>query len=369
MVVQQYSVASSGRRLSVHDQRCQAIEALAQSQEQDGQGQRNKSAEKEPRPHRDLSSVSIDSLTLESSRAAGAARGVVLSTLAIFAAYIFAGGAFFKFAEGWSYWDGCYFCVVTITTVGYGDFYPTHTYAKVVNAAYIFIGIVFVCARMTETLGGIQTTVMLRNKLRIARSAQISAQLVRSSSLYSLATGVSKPAAGGEKDAEVGSAFRYYGRHGLLWGIAFVGLQCLFAIPYTYVPMVEDNVDAVNATKARYLTFGDAIYLGWITASTVGYGATSIAKPAYFRGFVCFHIITSTSFLGSILGQFSALKAARQAKQRHQAIMKLRLSEELINALDRECATASSSWCQHANPYHPCHSRLACLSLCAAATG
>ena len=43
--------------------------------------------------------------------------------------------------EGWSYIDSLYFSVITLTTVGYGDFSPQTNGGKIFTIFYIFIGL------------------------------------------------------------------------------------------------------------------------------------------------------------------------------------------------------------------------------------
>lgn len=47
----------------------------------------------------------------------------------------------FKQLEGWSLVDSLYFSVVTLATVGYGDFAPTTDTAKLFSIFYIFVGV------------------------------------------------------------------------------------------------------------------------------------------------------------------------------------------------------------------------------------
>lgn len=46
------------------------------------------------------------------------------------------GTVMFAALEGWSYVDSFYFVTMTATTVGYGDFIPTHTTSKIITIFY-----------------------------------------------------------------------------------------------------------------------------------------------------------------------------------------------------------------------------------------
>ena len=60
--------------------------------------------------------------------------------LALYGALLVVGTVFYVRAEGWSVLDALYFCVVTLATVGYGDFAPRTTFGKVFTIVYILIG-------------------------------------------------------------------------------------------------------------------------------------------------------------------------------------------------------------------------------------
>lgn len=54
---------------------------------------------------------------------------------------------FYRIVEGWSLLDSAYFSIVTIATVGYGDFSPKTALGKIFTIGYIFAGIgIFVAA-------------------------------------------------------------------------------------------------------------------------------------------------------------------------------------------------------------------------------
>lgn len=71
----------------------------------------------------------------------------VQGVLTIALALILVATVFYWLVEGWSLLDAAYFSVVTIATVGYGDFAPQTTIGKIFTMGYIFAGIgIFVAA-------------------------------------------------------------------------------------------------------------------------------------------------------------------------------------------------------------------------------
>jgi hypothetical protein len=59
----------------------------------------------------------------------------------VLAVIILLGGWFYHKVEGWSFLDSLYFCVVTLATVGYGDFTPRTSLGKFFTVLYIFLGV------------------------------------------------------------------------------------------------------------------------------------------------------------------------------------------------------------------------------------
>ena len=47
----------------------------------------------------------------------------------------------YHYIEGWSWVDAAYFSVITLTTIGYGDFSPQTTFGKIFTIFYILIGV------------------------------------------------------------------------------------------------------------------------------------------------------------------------------------------------------------------------------------
>lgn len=85
-------------------------------------------------------------------RAFGSALGSfqVRVLLGITFAQIGSATVFYHWAEKWSWLDAFYFSVITIATVGYGDFSPKTDMGKLFTVAYILFGIgIFVTATAT----------------------------------------------------------------------------------------------------------------------------------------------------------------------------------------------------------------------------
>ena len=52
------------------------------------------------------------------------------------------GAGLYHWLEGWSWLDAVYFVVITLTTIGYGDFSPTQPITKVITIFYALNGVV-----------------------------------------------------------------------------------------------------------------------------------------------------------------------------------------------------------------------------------
>lgn len=62
--------------------------------------------------------------------------------LAVFSGLILLlGSAFYHQVEGWSWLDSFYFSVITLATVGFGDFAPKTDLGKIFTIIYLLVGV------------------------------------------------------------------------------------------------------------------------------------------------------------------------------------------------------------------------------------
>ena len=88
-------------------------------------------------------------------------RGILMWVLFI----LLIGTLFYTLVEGWTVTDAFYFSVITLSTVGYGDFSPTTTAGKMFTTVYI--------------LAGISIIVVFANTLAKAHARRIAARVSR----------------------------------------------------------------------------------------------------------------------------------------------------------------------------------------------
>ena len=58
--------------------------------------------------------------------------------------FIVLGTIVYHYIEGWSWLDTLYFSVITLATIGYGDFLPQTDLGKIFTLLYIVIGVALI---------------------------------------------------------------------------------------------------------------------------------------------------------------------------------------------------------------------------------
>jgi voltage-gated potassium channel Kch len=87
----------------------------------------------------------------------------VLSLMSFTLVMVLCASAFYSYVEGWGALDAIYFSVITISTVGYGDFSPQTVPGKIFTMGYVLIGLGIFVAAATSVANAILSQ---REKMR-----------------------------------------------------------------------------------------------------------------------------------------------------------------------------------------------------------
>jgi hypothetical protein len=74
----------------------------------------------------------------------------------------------YHWLEGWSILDALYFCVVTLSTIGYGDLTPTSSLAKLFTILYVINGIGILLA-LFDRIRVVRTREVLENRAPVSK--------------------------------------------------------------------------------------------------------------------------------------------------------------------------------------------------------
>ncbi|OWM85644.1 hypothetical protein CDL15_Pgr029067 [Punica granatum] len=186
--------------------------------------------------------------------------------------------------------DALYFCIVTMTTVGYGDLVPSSTLAKVLASLYVFTGMALVGLILSKAADYI----VEKQEILLCRAFHFDD---KSGPEY--------------KEAEFHKV-----KYKFLTSMAI--LLVLIAVGLVFLSSVEN------------LDFADALYCVCSTITTLGYGDESFST-AKGRLFAVFWILSSTI----CLAQFFFYLAELGSESRQRSLVKWLLGRK-ITSLDLE---------------------------------
>jgi len=239
---------------------------------------------------------------------------VPLQAVVITVLYCLIGGLVYGYEQDLSAVDAVYFCIVTMSTVGYGDISPETDSMRAVTVFWILIGIVAVFSQLSTAVT--MYTNVLSHWCRDRMDKAYPPVMVDIDG-------------NGIKDfAMPGSALSYYGKNMLPSILLMMLVQFPFAAMFV---ALEDE-----------WTFGAAYYHCMVTASTVGYGDMSITTE---DGRICsiFQIIFSVSLLGEIISTFDELRENRREALELVAQLHRKLEPGVVDNLVETAAKLHAS--------------------------
>jgi len=214
-----------------------------------------------------------------------------LLTLTIVAAYIGVGIIFYSQVEDWTFIESAYFSMVTMSTVGYGDYTPTTSWSKAFTVLYTLVGIIVVFVK----LAALMTTIALPL-----------VECLRAKADRFL------PQQGYDIDGN-GKADYFVPQSTLAFYISKLFLPCcalsVLQLVFSGLFVAVEGWD-----------YGTSLYHCMITATTSGYGDVDITSDGG-RVLAFFHIAISVSLLGAFLNEIDLVRQERREMLRRHQVM------------------------------------------------
>mmetsp|Transcript_31104 Transcript_31104/g.81504 ORF Transcript_31104/g.81504 Transcript_31104/m.81504 type:complete len:526 (+) Transcript_31104:129-1706(+) len=271
--------------------------------------------------------------------------------------YFFSGIIFYTQYEEWTFVDALYFCMVVVTTVGYGDNAPIETDGgKLFTALFALLGVSMVFGGLSIVLAVIQE----KSKAVAGQAAKaaVAASFVPPPKECDLA---SVPEGGAVSPAESNTdtplpptptppscddtvddeppslwhrAKEFYLNspllRALMWMLAVMSIGIIFVCSH---PNVEVNDDPSEPEEDRY-NFVEGVYWVCITGTTVGFGDFS-PETQDARLFVIFYLVFLVTATGGFLGELGKYVDVNR-KSRRDEVLNRGLSAALIAELDED---------------------------------
>uniref|UniRef100_A0A7S4B0P3 Potassium channel domain-containing protein n=1 Tax=Chrysotila carterae TaxID=13221 RepID=A0A7S4B0P3_CHRCT len=236
------------------------------------------------------------------------------SLIALFALffYILVGTVVYQklaYDQGWTTIDATYFCLVTMSTVGYGDLVPLTTGNRAFTVVMIFVGIIFVFTTVSSAVGLIMRPISdagraLMERLFPQRPIDINRN--------------------GQPDFMAP-------RHPVI----FYSKNLLPSILLnTFIQLIS----AAVFLAFEEWDFGESFYHCLVTATTVGYGDIT-TRTQGGRLWACFHIMISVALLGELLSSVDELRQTRKRAVRKVRQLAAEISPDLLQNLRKHVPT------------------------------
>lgn len=215
--------------------------------------------------------------------------------------------------EPWTVVDTMYFSVTTMSTVGYGDLYPTGPYSRGFSCLYIMVGVTYVFSVIAKAATIGMNLIELQN-MRLVHCCQ------RMMGINPDVVAVDLDGDGDVDYIPPPPAWIYYSRGIGFWVVVLFILQAAFVGAFTSVQ--------------PGLKWNEAAYHCFVTMTTVGYGDIGMTtQEARFCATV--HILVSVTLLATFISKAQALYSGRLQELKRAELLRKQLDIELITSLDK----------------------------------
>ncbi|CDF39389.1 unnamed protein product [Chondrus crispus] len=236
--------------------------------------------------------------------------------------HIIGGAVTLHFLEGWSFYDCFYFCIVTTTTVGYGDITPKSSVAKLYVIYYVIVSIGLVSTMLSYLIGLLldrQEEVLLAAIVRDRDEDPVSEMRTADGSVD-----VEEPPSTASINERIMNATKSLDISdycGLGFAVGFLGLALAVGM---LVFMGLENLAPI-----------DAAYATIISASTVGFGdyePTRNSTKVIMTVWLCF----STIAVGKLVADFTDANVKAKQRDVSRRLLTATMNVESIRNLDMD---------------------------------
>jgi len=105
-----------------------------------------------------LASMIIDTLQpVVADRSTKWGGAQTLTTAFLGAIFVFGGALVYAFLEPWTYFESVYFTIITLTSIGFGDYLPSHGASRVFTMVFVILGLGTVSAAIKMAMAACES--------------------------------------------------------------------------------------------------------------------------------------------------------------------------------------------------------------------
>eukprot|EP00953_Heterococcus_sp_UTEX-ZZ885_P011425 6612-Heterococcus_DN1.PRE.1 len=250
---------------------------------------------------------------------------------------LYVGGGVFVYSVlgGMSPLDAAYFCIVTLTTVGYGDISleASSSPIKMFGIVYILAGIGLVASLLSYLVG-----MLLAKQEKLILEALQEQQVEVNAAEMQV-----------KLEIQNDKTFIVQGNNAKLK--LRMNLQGILR-EYASLPA------GVDAMRMLTLTFLDALYLVIVSATTVGYG-DAVPKTDFAKAFTILYLPMITLALAKCISDYTSVQLDKRTEDMHRRVLMAKIDEDTFKGMDHNQGVAFSGT---PNLRHILSTRVMCTS-------
>lgn len=229
-----------------------------------------------------------------------------------FVFHILSGAFILSLLEGWDFYDAVYFCVVTTTTVGYGDLTPKHPLARLYIVLYVIVSLALISTILATLIGQ-----LLDQQEEILMAALVGEEDpdVPDMSADDSQGNITEQIMNATRSLDLGDYF----------GLAFSSMWfVVILICGMSIFMIVEKLDVL-----------DALYTTIISASTVGFGDFKPTQEVS-KVLISIWLVFATTCAVKVIADFTdaSVKAKQRAVSRRLLTAQMDLGS--LRAMDRD---------------------------------